>query len=78
MFILWKDHAAIKEADEINNHAKKFDTDYLKYVGGVYSSEWFWAKLLHILRTDEMVRRSCYSWVEQSDGLYQRTDSRNA
>ncbi len=69
MFILWKDHTAVKEAAEINEHAKKFDTNYLQYVGGVYSSEWFWAKLLHILRIDETVRKACYSWVEHCDWI---------
>lgn len=69
MFILWKDHTALKEAAEINNHAEKFSTDYLKYMGGTYSSEWFWAKALYILRTDEEVRKNYYSWVEQSDWI---------
>ncbi|MGN6531720.1 MAG: ribulokinase, partial [Ginsengibacter sp.] len=67
MFVLWKDHTSIKEAAEINAHAAKFPVNYLKYVGGVYSSEWFWAKLLHILRTDDSVRENCYSWVEHCD-----------
>ena len=53
MFVLWKDHTATKEAAEINAHAENFDTNYLQFVGGIYSSEWFWAKLLHILRADE-------------------------
>lgn len=67
MFVLWKDHTAVLEAKQINEHAKKFDVDYLQYVGGIYSSEWFWAKLLHILRVDEKVRASLYTWVEHCD-----------
>jgi L-ribulokinase len=69
MVVLWKDHTAIREAAEINAHAKKFDVNYLQYVGGIYSSEWFWAKWLHILRTDMSVRDHCYSWVEHCDWI---------
>ena len=69
MFVLWKDHTGIKEAAEINEHATKFDTNYLQYVGGIYSSEWFWAKLLRTLRTDEAVRKAMYSWVEHCDWI---------
>jgi L-ribulokinase len=69
MFVLWKDHCATKEAAEINTHAQKFETDYLQFVGGIYSSEWFWAKLLFILREDAEVRRHCYSWVEHCDWI---------
>ena len=68
-FILWKDHTAIAEAAEINAHASTFDTNYLQYVGGIYSSEWFWAKLLHILREDAAVRNASYSWVEHCDWI---------
>lgn len=69
MFVLWKDHTATKEAAEINAHAERFSVNYLKYVGGIYSSEWFWAKLLHILRNDANVKKACYSWVEHCDWI---------
>jgi L-ribulokinase len=69
MFVLWKDHTSVKEAADINRHATKFDINYLQYVGGIYSSEWFWAKLLHVLKVDEKVRTACYSWVEHCDWI---------
>lgn len=69
MFVLWKDHTSIIEATQINEHAKKFETNYLQNVGGIYSSEWFWAKLLHVLRADESIRNACHSWVEHCDWI---------
>jgi L-ribulokinase len=69
MFVLWKDHTSVDEAAEINAHAQKFDTNYLQFVGGIYSSEWFWAKLLHVLREDEQVRNAIYSFVEHCDWI---------
>ncbi|HVB02511.1 MAG TPA: ribulokinase [Chitinophagaceae bacterium] len=69
MFVLWKDHTSLKEAAELNLHARNFDTNYLQFVGGVYSSEWFWAKLLHILRVDAQVRKASFSWVEHCDWI---------
>ena len=70
MFVLWKDHTSVAEAEEINNKSKNWGgVDFTKYVGGVYSSELFWAKMLHIMRIDSDVRERAYTWAEHCDWI---------
>lgn len=69
MFVLWKDHTAIKEAQEITAAANCASENYLKYEGGIYSSEWYWAKALHVFRDDAAVRNATYYWVEHADWI---------
>lgn len=69
MFVLWKDHTAIQEAAEINRLAKQWDIDYTAYEGGIYDSEWVWAKMAHLLRIDTDIRKKAYAWIELCDWL---------
>jgi L-ribulokinase len=70
MFILWKDHTAVAEAEEINAAGAAWNGErFLKYSGGVYSSEWFWAKILHVLRSNPLIRERAFSWVEHCDWI---------
>ncbi|AOW17141.1 ribulokinase [Polaribacter vadi] len=68
LMVLWKDHTAVKEANEINDLARNWGgEDFTKFEGGIYSSEWFWAKILHIVREDKAVKEATYTWMEHCD-----------
>ncbi len=68
MFVLWKDHTAIAEADEINALCSSWGgTDYRIYSGGTYSSEWYWSKLLHVVRSSPHLTAHAAGFVEHCD-----------
>ncbi len=64
---LWKDHTGHAEAAEITALAARKHPEYLAKCGGIYSSEWFFSKILHCLRTDPDVFKAAHSWVECCD-----------
>ncbi|MCA9234153.1 MAG: ribulokinase [Planctomycetales bacterium] len=64
---LWKDHTAHAEALEITELATQQQRPYLAKCGGTYSSEWYWSKILHCLRTAPDVAAATHTWVELCD-----------
>ncbi len=64
---LWKDHTAAAEAARITALAAQHRPRYLARIGGTYSSEWFWSKIWHCLKTAPEVFAAAHSWVELAD-----------
>ncbi|QDU56048.1 ribulokinase [Aeoliella mucimassa] len=64
---LWKDHTSHAEAKEISALATERGEPYLAKCGGIYSSEWYWSKMLHCIRTAPEVAAAAASWVELAD-----------
>ena len=70
MFVLWKDHTAVAEAAQINHLARTWGgVDYTQFEGGVYSSEWFWAKALHIIAKGAAAGRAAVTVLEHCDWI---------
>jgi len=69
MVWLWKDHTSFQEAEQITELASKIRPQYLSKIGGKYSSEWFWSKILHCKNVDPELFNEIYSWVEICDWI---------
>jgi len=67
MVWLWKDHSSHAEAAQITLTAQKIRPEYLAKIGGTYSSEWFWSKILHCKNIAPNVFKAAYSFVEICD-----------
>jgi L-ribulokinase len=69
MVWLWKDHTSYKEAEQITQLASGIRPEYLAKIGGTYSSEWWWSKILHCKNTAQEVYDAAFSWVEICDWI---------
>ncbi len=66
---LWKDHTSYQEAAHITELAAKIRPEYLSKIGGVYSSEWWWSKILHCKNSEPEIFNNAYSRVEICDWI---------
>ena len=66
-YYLWCDHRACKEAGEITAAAHTRNLEAIQWCGGVYSSEWGFAKLLHWLRHNPQKRARFATALEHCD-----------
>src|SRR5262249_40858991 len=68
-YYLWCDHRAWSEAAEITDAAVACNLPAIEWCGGVYSSEWGFAKLLHWLRHNPPNRAAFVTALEHCDML---------
>jgi L-ribulokinase len=69
MVWLWKDHTSYKEAEQITRLASDMRPEYLSKIGGAYSSEWWWSKILNCKNNAKEVYDAAFSWVEICDWI---------
>ncbi len=69
MVWLWKDHTAHAEAEEITRLAHVMRPNIIAKCGGIYSSEWWWSKILRLRRADPAVFEAAFSFVEHCDWI---------
>ncbi|MDZ4286834.1 MAG: ribulokinase [Prosthecobacter sp.] len=69
MVWMWKDHTGYAEAAEITQLANEIRPNIIAKCGGIYSSEWFWSKILRLRRVDPQVFAAAFSFVEHCDWL---------
>lgn len=69
MVWLWKDHSSHAEAAHITTQAARMRPQYLAKIGGTYSSEWFWSKILRCRNVDSRVFEAAHSFVEICDWI---------
>jgi L-ribulokinase len=66
-YMLWCDHRAHKEAQEITELAHATGLEAIEWCGGVYSHEWGFAKLLYWLRNNPEKRAQFATALEHCD-----------
>lgn len=69
MVWLWKDHTSYREAEQLTQLAAEVRPEYLSTIGGTYSSEWWWSKILHCRNSARAVYDAAFSWVEICDWI---------
>lgn len=69
MVWLWKDHTSHSEAEEITKLGHEMRPHIIAKCGGIYSSEWFWSKILRLSRVDAQVFDAAFSFVEHCDWI---------
>jgi L-ribulokinase len=69
MVWIWKDHTSYAEASQITELAARIRPQYLSKIGGTYSSEWWWSKILRCKNIAPEVFEAADSWVEICDWI---------